>query len=189
MSFPCCLLVEHGFKGPKRVEGQVRQLDSHATREGVILPCGSLHSQVRLGPMLQPVHPESVLCGGVSQHHVGVVEHVESIQSEGVNFELIQRKLGVCVKADVSHPGQRVGQLFGQAWRRLSSHCEDDVGDVAMATVSQLLGVLQAAAGQPHHGGLCVVECGALVEQAGGADGALNHVELLQLVRERVGLP
>lgn len=96
MSFPCCLLVEHDFKGLERVEGQVGQLDSHATREGVILPCGSLHSQVHLDPgrpMLQSVHPESVLCGGVGQHHVGVIEHVQSVQSEGVDLELVQRKL------------------------------------------------------------------------------------------------
>ena len=59
--------------------------------------------------------------------------------------------------------------------------CEDDVGDVAVVTVAQLLGVLQAAAGESHHGGLGVVEGGALAEQAGRADGVLDHVELLQL--------
>lgn len=34
----------------------------------------------------QPVHPERVLGGGVSQHHVGVIEHVQPIQGEGVDL-------------------------------------------------------------------------------------------------------
>lgn len=50
-----------------------------------------------------------------------------------------------------------------------------------MAAVSKLLRVLQAAPSEAHHGCLCVVKGGALVEQAGGADGVLDHVELLQL--------
>lgn len=50
-----------------------------------------------------------------------------------------------------------------------------------MTTVAQMLRVLQAAPSQAHHGCLCVVEGGALVVKAGGADGTLNHVELLQL--------
>ncbi|KAG7230666.1 hypothetical protein INR49_025383 [Caranx melampygus] len=69
---------------------------------------------------LQPVHPESVLGGGVGEHHVGVVEHVQSIQSERVDLQLVQRKLRVCVEADVTDTGQGVGQLFGEAWRRLA---------------------------------------------------------------------
>ena len=48
-----------------------------------------------------------------------------------------------------------------------------------MATEAQLLGVLQAAPGKPHHGCLRVVEGGALAVQAVGT--VLNHVELLQL--------
>lgn len=35
--FPCCLLVGHHFKGLHGVEGEVRQLDGHATRERVYL--------------------------------------------------------------------------------------------------------------------------------------------------------
>ena len=50
-----------------------------------------------------------------------------------------------------------------------------------MATVSELLRVLQAAPGEAHHGRLCVVEGGALIVQTVGADGVLDHVELLQL--------
>lgn len=45
----------------------------------------------------------------------------------------------------------------------LLSTCENDVRDVAMATVAQLLGVMQAAPCKAHHGCLCVVEGGALV--------------------------
>lgn len=56
-----------------------------------------------------------------------------------------------------------------------------------MATVAQLLRVLQAAmaTGQTHHECLGVVEGGGLVIQAVGADGGFNHVELLQLARQK----
>lgn len=52
-----------------------------------------------------------------------------------------------------------------------------------MATVTELLGVLQVAVAtcQPHHGCLGVIQGGALAVQAVGADGTLNHVELLKL--------
>lgn len=69
--------------------------------------------------MLQPVHPERVLGGGVGKHHVGVIEHVQSVQGERVDLQLVQRELRVCVKADITNPRQRVGQLFGEARRRL----------------------------------------------------------------------
>lgn len=59
--------------------------------------------------------------------------------------------------------------------------CQDDVGDVAVIAVAELLRVLQATASQAHHGCLRVVEGGALVVKAVGADGVLDHVELLQL--------
>lgn len=59
--------------------------------------------------------------------------------------------------------------------------CQNDVGDVAMATVVELLRVLQAAPREAHHGRLCVVEGGALAEKARRTDGTFNHVELLQL--------
>lgn len=55
-----------------------------------------------------------------------------------------------------------------------------------MVAVAELLRVLHAAPTQAHHGRLCVVEGGALVEKAGGADGALDHVELLELKRCRI---
>lgn len=66
---------------------------------------------------------------------------------------------------------------------RRSGTCENDVGDVAMATVAQLLRVLQVAVAtsQAHHERLGVVEGGGLVVQAVGADGGFDHVELLQL--------
>ena len=71
--------------------------------------------------------------------------------------------------------------IIGMMGSGVNPTCEDDVGDVAVVTVSQLLGVLQAAASEAHHGRLGVVEGGALAEQAGRADGVLDHVELLQL--------
>lgn len=70
--------------------------------------------------MSQPVHPERVLGGGVGEHHVGVVEHVQAVQGERVDLQLVQRKLRVCVEADVADTGQRVGQLFGETRRRLT---------------------------------------------------------------------
>lgn len=72
-------------------------------------------------PALQSVHPERVLGGRVSQHHVWVIEHVQSVQGQRVDLQLIQRKLSVCVKADITDTCQRVGQLFGEAWRGLPS--------------------------------------------------------------------
>lgn len=59
--------------------------------------------------------------------------------------------------------------------------CQYDVGDVAVIAVAKLLRVLDAAPSEAHHGCLCVIEGGALVVKAGGADGVLYHVELLQL--------
>lgn len=55
---------------------------------------------------LQPVHPERVLSGRVSQNHVGVIEHVQSVQGEGVNLQLVQWELRVRVEADISDAGQ-----------------------------------------------------------------------------------
>ena len=64
-----------------------------------------------------------------------------------------------------------------------NSTCENDVGDVAMATVAQLLGVLQVAVAthQTYHGCLGVVEGGALAVQTV----VVCHVELLQLFEEQ----
>lgn len=53
-----------------------------------------------------------------------------------------------------------------------------------MVAVAKLLRVLQAAPGEAHHGRLRVIEGGALVVKAGGADGVLYHVELLQLQKQ-----
>lgn len=66
-----------------------------------------------------------------------------------------------------------------------SSTCENDVGNVAMATVAKLLRVLKVAVAtsQTHHKCLGVVEGGGLVVQAVRADGGLDHVELLQLAK------
>lgn len=56
--------------------------------------------------VLQPIHPERVLSGSVGQNHVGVIEHVQSVQGEGVNLQLVQWELRVRVEADISDAGQ-----------------------------------------------------------------------------------
>lgn len=70
----------------------------------------------------QTVHPEGVLSGWVSQDHVRVVEHVQSVQGKGINLEFIQGELTVRVEADIADPSQCAGQFFREAGRGLSSH-------------------------------------------------------------------
>lgn len=131
---------------------------------------------------LEPVEAERILCGGVSKDHVRIIEHVQAVERQRVDFQIIQWELGVNVEADIC--GERASEVFGQAGGRLSAHCENDVGDVAMATVAQLLRVLKVAmtTSQTHHERLGVVEGGGLVIEAVRADGSFNHVELLQLL-------
>lgn len=69
---------------------------------------------------LEPVEAKRILCGGVSKDHVWVVEHVQAVKRQRVNFQIIQRELGVDIKADVC--GQRACKILGQAGRRLSTH-------------------------------------------------------------------
>lgn len=38
---------------------------------------------------LQPIHPESVLCGRIGKDHVWIVQHVQPVQGQGVNFKFI----------------------------------------------------------------------------------------------------
>lgn len=70
---------------------------------------------------LEPVKAKCVLSGGVSKDHVWVVEHVQAIECQWVDFEIVQRELGVDIKADIC--GQRARQVLRQAGRRLSTHC------------------------------------------------------------------
>lgn len=70
----------------------------------------------------QTVHPEGVLGGRVGQDHIWVIEHVQSIQGQGVNLEFVQGELVVRVEADITDPGQRAGQFFREAGRGLSCH-------------------------------------------------------------------
>lgn len=76
----------------------------------------------------QTVHPEGVFSGRVSQDHVWVIEHVQSVQGQGVNLEFVQWELVVRVEADVTDPSQRAGQFFREARRGLSCHCVWGVG-------------------------------------------------------------
>ena len=70
----------------------------------------------------QTVHPEGVLGGRVGQDHIWVIEHVQSIQGQGVNLEFVQGELVVRVEADITNPGQCAGQFFREAGRGLSCH-------------------------------------------------------------------
>lgn len=76
---------------------------------GCILRDGS---SGRSRPQSQPVHPERVLCGGVGEDHVGVVEHVQSIQGQRVNFEFIQRELGILSKLTSPTPAKELVSSF-----------------------------------------------------------------------------
>lgn len=69
---------------------------------------------------LEPVETKRILCGGVSKDHVRVVEHVQTIKRQWVDFEIVQRELGVNVKIHIC--GQRASQVLGQAGGRLSTH-------------------------------------------------------------------
>ncbi len=53
----------------------------------------------------QSIHAERVLSGRVGENHVRVVEHVQSVQCQGVDLQLVQRELRVRVKADVTNAG------------------------------------------------------------------------------------
>lgn len=60
----------------------------------------SIHTTVH-GRWLEPVEAKRVLCGGVSKDHVWVVEHVQAIKRQRVDFQIIQRELGVNIEADI----------------------------------------------------------------------------------------
>lgn len=72
---------------------------------------------------LEAVQAKGVLCGGVSEDHVRVVEHVEAIQRQRVDFQVVQGELGVDVEADVCGQGAR--EVLGQAGGRLSTDCRE----------------------------------------------------------------
>lgn len=69
---------------------------------------------------LEPVEAKRVLCGGVGKDHVRVIEHVQAVERQRVDLQIVQRELGVDIKADIR--GQRASQVFGQAGGRLSTH-------------------------------------------------------------------
>lgn len=69
---------------------------------------------------LEPVEAERVLRGGVGKDHVRVIEHVQAVERQRVDFKIVQRELGVDVEADVC--GQCSSQVLGQAGGRLSTH-------------------------------------------------------------------
>lgn len=70
---------------------------------------------------LEPVEAKGVLCGGVSEDHVRVVEHVEAVQRQRVEFQVVQGELGVDVEADVCGQGAR--QVLEQAGGGLATDC------------------------------------------------------------------
>lgn len=89
-------------------------------KPGSLLPQGNnIHTPVHV-LCLEPVEAKRVLCGGVSKDHVRVIEHVQAVECQWVDFQIVQRELGVDIKAHVC--GKRAGQVLGQAWGRLSTH-------------------------------------------------------------------
>lgn len=59
----------------------------------------------------QTVHPEGVLGGRVGQDHIWVIEHVQSIQGQGVNLEFVRGNWLSESEADITRPGQRGSSL------------------------------------------------------------------------------
>lgn len=87
------------------------------------MPLGPLTGRVMVPDVRsQTVHSEGVLSGRVGQNHVRVVQHVQSIQGQGINLEFIQGELAIGVEADITNPSQCAGQFFREAGRGLSSH-------------------------------------------------------------------
>lgn len=79
----------------------------------------SIHTTVHRR-WLEPVEAKRVLCGGISKDHVWVIEHVQAIKRQRVDFQIVQREVGVNIEADIC--GQRASKVLGQAGRRLSTH-------------------------------------------------------------------
>lgn len=69
---------------------------------------------------LEPVKAKRFLGGGVGEDYVRIVEHVQAVQRERVDLQVVQRELGVDVEADVRREG--AGELLGQAGGRLAAH-------------------------------------------------------------------
>lgn len=69
---------------------------------------------------LEPVKAKRFFCCCIGKHYVRIVEHVQAIQSERVDLEVVQRELGVDVETDVWREG--AGELLGQAGGRLAAH-------------------------------------------------------------------
>lgn len=86
-----------------------------------------MHLQLCFGPTrsqtrrrrLEPIQAKGVLCGGVSEDYVRVIEQVEAVQRQRVEFQVVQGELGVDVEADVCGQGAR--EVLEQAGGRLST--------------------------------------------------------------------
>lgn len=98
-----------GRQGPARggSAGTARQAGgtdrARAVVQGRAAPrCGSAGHRL----CSQPVHPEGVLGGRVSKDHVRVVEHVQSIQGQRVNLELVQWEVAIGLKTHIAQPCQ-----------------------------------------------------------------------------------
>lgn len=68
---------------------------------------------------LEPIQAKGVLCGSVSEDYVRVVEQVEAVQRQRVEFQVVQGEMGVDVEADVCGQGAR--EVLEQAGGRLST--------------------------------------------------------------------
>lgn len=59
--------------------------------QNIPLPSGRVppRQSVNLASALQPVHPKGVFSGRVSEDHVRVIEHVQPVQGQRVNLQLV----------------------------------------------------------------------------------------------------
>lgn len=149
----------------------------------------------------ESVAAEGLLHRRVRQHHVGVTEHAQTVQAEGLDAQLVlQREASLRVKT-FRHRGERTADVLGQTGVGVIS--EDDVGQTSAAVGVQHVGphvhrVLQAAvaASQPRQSSLGVVERGGRGGgrriEAGppccGAHCVFQQAELIQLIGKGFGL-
>lgn len=75
---------------------QTRNPRSHPQSSSVHTPVHERDVQ-----WLEPVETKRILCGGISEDHVRVVEHVQTIKRQWVDFEIVQGEMGVDVKIHI----------------------------------------------------------------------------------------
>lgn len=71
------------------------------------------------GPSLEAVGAEGVLHGRVGEQRVGVAQHVQSVQGEGLDFQILLQPQSRRVHLEAGDAGQRRGDLLGDAGGRI----------------------------------------------------------------------